>query len=925
MIRNTLILTTSILFCICILGCKTTAKESSIVDLILSGKQSEARSRFQTKYDINETDKNGETALHAVAKIDDADLATFLLIKGADPNVKNNAGDTPLHTAIKYDSFDTARVLADCGNTLFVRNAKGTTALDAGFARNNHYYDIFINAKMNAAVDANGDTIVHYFVRTKNERAINKCIANNMPLSQTNSNGKTPLDIAFENTADAASVEIAAALIIGGAERTDASFSYFQNAVAEHNLDYRFTDGQTPLHLASAQGHAGIATYLLENNALTSLQDITGATPLHEAVRYGNVAIARSLLNAGANVNAEDNLGKTPIMLVIPEHARRDMYQLLISYRADVTHKDAYGDTVLHSGAMTQLPVDILQMLLAAHADVNTRNKDGVAPLAIAIQNKDAVQVKFFAEHGADINSADKNGQTPLTLALAESQETLELVVNKTNVASHDSSGNSPLHVAIMQNATLQQIQYILSLSDNVNARNSAGNNALYLAVQKNNRQLGELLLAKNADIFSTNNENDSPLHLALKKGGDTQGWLITSRTIAATDGSGNTALHYAVEWGLKTAVASLLEKGANVQAQNANGETPLFNAVKTNDADMVNLVLKGGASLQVRDHLGSTLLHTAVRWDANNALRELVRLGIDVNAQNVSGKSALAEAVLSGKLHMAKLLIDYGADTNSSDNSGRTILMDAIRGQDADVISLLLEHRANPQIQEINGRNAYHEATLTGNMRVITIIRNAGGNPLSRDKNGNTPFSLSFDKDEQIVAAVLGNDMTVTDSDGNTPAHIIVQSKGPAAVLSLLVQRGYPTDTRNSDGITPLSYAIENNYETYALILLQNGANPFSSIDKKGRNAASIALANDDKTMLANIVKYAGTKSDIQGNTILHYAARMSTPETIRALLSYGLDATVKNISGETPYMTAVRWKRNDAASVLQPSNSAK
>ena len=338
----------------------------------------------------------------------------------------------------------------------------------------------------------------------------------------------------------------------------------------------------------------------------------------------------------------------------------------------------------------------------------------------------------------------------------------------------------------------------------------------------------------------------------------------------------------------------------------------------------MIALIVKGGSSIKARDNLGSSPLHAAVRRDADASVRELIRLGIDVNAQNVAGKSALSEAVLAEKISTAKLLIDSGADINASDNTGRTILMDAIRSRNADVIAMLLSNKANPQIQEINGRNAYHEAVLTGDARIITLVRNAGGKALSRDKNANTPFSLAFDKSDDLVKTVLGNDRTITDSDGNTPFHIIVQAKGPLRILSLLASLGYPFDTRNAEGMTPLGYAVEGNNENYARILLQHGANPFSSIDKKGRNAATIALANEEP-ILADIAKYAGTKSDIQGNTLLHYAARTASADTIRKLLAYGLDANAKNISGETPYMTALRWKRNDAADVLKAAENAK
>nr|WP_180486050.1 ankyrin repeat domain-containing protein [Treponema socranskii] len=924
MIKKTITYVSAFIFCCFIFGCASTPKERSVITLILSGKGNEAKSLFQSKYDINETDASGNTPLHAAALVDDADVAHFLLIKGADDTRVNSDGDTPLHAAIKNDNFGAVRVFAENGSGVFVRNADGKTALEAGLEKSDAYVAALITQNTGRERDSDGNTIVHYCVRMQNESAVRECIKKGIPVSVQNNAGKTPLDIALEDSGDEKSVAIAADLIMAGAETNDSQFSYFQTAVSERNFNYRFGDGQTPLHIAAIQHHKSIVRYLLANGAHTSAQDITGATPLHEAVRYGDIDIAKALLESGADVNAEDNLGKTPVMLVIPEDKREAMYRILIEHAADVAKKDAYGDTVLHTATMTSLTPSILELLVAGGADVNARNKDGVSPLLIAVQKRNFAHVKFYAERGADINSADKAGDTPLTLALKDGQAMLEMLVNRTNALSHDSNGNTPLHTAVIVNASIEQIRYLISLTDDINARNSDGNNALYLAVERNNKKIGELLLAKNADIFSTNNANDSPLHLALKKGGDTQGWLITSRTISATDGSGNTALHYAVEWDLKKAALSLIEKGANPEAKNANGETPLFSAAKTNDPAMTALIVKGGSSIKARDNFGSSPLHTAVRWDADASVRELVQLGIDVNAQNVAGKSALSEAVLAGKLSTAKLLIDSGADINASDNTGRTILMDAIRSRNADVIAMLLSNKANPQIQEINGRNAYHEAVLTGDARIIALVRDAGGKALSRDKNGNTPFSLAFDKSDDLVKTVLGNDRTITDSDGNTPFHIIVQAKGPLRILSLLASLGYPFDTRNAEGMTPLGYAVENNDENYARILLQNGANPFSSIDKKGRNAATIALASEER-ILADIAKYAGTKSDIQGNTLLHYAARTASPDTIRKLLAYGLDANAKNISGETPYMTALRWKRNDAANVLKAAENAK
>ena len=175
---------------------------------------------------------------------------------------------------------------------------------------------------------------------------------------------------------------------------------------------------------------------------------------------------------------------------------------------------------------------------------------------------------------------------------------------------------------------------------------------------------------------------------------------------------------------------------------------------------------------------------------------------------------------------------------------------------------------------------------------------------------------------DNSIIKEILGESYTITDSDGNSPIHIVVKNNGNSDLLRTLIVEGYPIDTRNADGYTPVNYAIENNNLNLALILLENGANPFQTIDRKGTNGVTIALANNDKQMVAAIVKYAGNLTDIQGNTILHYAAKSSSLEIVRTLVSYGLEKNIKNVSGETPYEVARRWKRPEVAALLNPDS---
>ena len=392
-----------------------------------------------------------------------------------------------------------------------------------------------------------------------------------------------------------------------------------------------------------------------------------------------------------------------------------------------------------------------------------------------------------------------------------------------------------------------------------------------------------------------------------------------------STDGSGNTPLHYAAEWHLNGAIIALIQKGAKGDAVNGNGESAIYSAVRGGDdsPSTINVLVSNGLVIDSRnklgrDNLGNTPLHAAVKWNGFNNAKTLVALGVDVDAQNLSGKTALSDACRSAKKDMAILLIRSGADINATDATGRTVLMDAISSSNEDMVRLLLQYKANVQVQEMSGQNAYHEAAVTGNIGIINMIRKAGGNPLSRDAAGETPFSLVLGAEISVIQAVLGNDTTISDSDGNTPIHIAVQKHASQKTLMQLLNIGYPASQRNGQGLTPLNEAVANNEKNQALVLLEYGADPYLSTTS-GENALTAVFKTKNLELLDAIAKYNATRSDRQGDGILHYAARFADKEIVEHLVSLKLDKSVRNISGETPAQMAERWGRKDIAEILR------
>ena len=73
--------------------------------------------------------------------------------------------------------------------------------------------------------------------------------------------------------------------------------------------------GDTPLHLAAAQGRISIMEALVRHGADINARGEEGCTPLHETIEQGHWLAALRLLEMGADPTIKDDDGYTPLEL----------------------------------------------------------------------------------------------------------------------------------------------------------------------------------------------------------------------------------------------------------------------------------------------------------------------------------------------------------------------------------------------------------------------------------------------------------------------------------------------------------------------------------------------------------------------------------------------------------------------------------
>lgn len=117
-------------------------------------------------------------------------------------------------------------------------------------------------------------------------------------------------------------------------------------------------------------------------------------------------------------MQARDWLGHSALVHVAHAGATATTASL-IEHGAPIDQPSLDGSTALFVTTEADT-ADIVEMLLAADANVNTLGRSGLSPLAAAAFNADDKVAFLLLDRGADATFADATGKTPLLYAAAK-------------------------------------------------------------------------------------------------------------------------------------------------------------------------------------------------------------------------------------------------------------------------------------------------------------------------------------------------------------------------------------------------------------------------------------------------------------------------------------------------------------------------
>ncbi len=385
----------------------------------------------------------------------------------------------------------------------------------------------------------------------------------------------------------------------------------------------------------------------------------------------------------------------------------------------------------------------------------------------------------------------------------------------------------------------LKTAENLLSLGISPDVPDRFGRSPLYYAASFNNTQVVQLLLAYHADPNAqVNSGRDAdagqapvtPLQYAAYLGNLRISSILikAGAHIDTSEGTGRTALHFAVTARHLDVMRFLIEQGADLNTRDAEGASPLDDAVWTGSLDATAILLAHGAHLNEMDtKTGATPINEAAFRGNAPLIRYLLQFHPDLGIADKQGHGPLENAIRMGKEDSALLLLEAEPKERATPQFFERTMDAAIRNNESVLVATLLKQGALANDTLPSGSTPLDTAAAEGATPVVRVLLDNGADPNRSGRNGTSPLEdASLKGFDGIVGMLLDHGALVDhlNSASGTTALYAAASFGKSNVAKLLLERGANPNLCGKNGRTPYQAALENGYKDAATQIQSHG-----------------------------------------------------------------------------------------------------
>ena len=320
--------------------------------------------------DLDSPDNDGETPLFYSVQKRAIDCVSLLLGAGASTSSPAKSWGQPLHKAVTQGDINIMCLLLDANADINARSRSGYNSLMIACQKGDEEIMEELlrrGADLDDCVTVDGMGLFHLAAMSGKRTILEKVVQlkGTADIDRPSSKGETPFLLACRD----ARIDLMQALLASGAN------------------PYRLsTSGENAIHYAAFSGDLAKIRYLLNLQVPFAMRSENGESPLDYSCEVGHVNIAKALIKEGA----------------------------------DFRYVNKYtGETCLHRGARFGRD-DIVSLLIAKGADLESRDHLSLTPLLRAIIHFRRTATKLLVAAGANIDACDSLGRTAFSLVMQQ-------------------------------------------------------------------------------------------------------------------------------------------------------------------------------------------------------------------------------------------------------------------------------------------------------------------------------------------------------------------------------------------------------------------------------------------------------------------------------------------------------------------------